>query len=155
MAPKTDFGLDVWNEQKDADRVPRELDERYNRNAAILPDLHVTLNDQGQSDICSNGVVTYESDPKSGPLMIHGFTVAEYQHMYHLVVDPLLLSPCGKPRTYNLELGRTIKEHLFTELAYPMLQMFESQGTVNVVERFCLLRTTPSMDIDSNGDFPK
>ncbi|XP_057694563.1 uncharacterized protein C22orf31-like [Corythoichthys intestinalis] len=148
LAPKKN--LDWWNEDEEA-CVQRRLDDRYRRNAAILPDLHVNFGDKAQGDICSKSDLTCESEPETGLLMIHGFTVSEYQNLYHLVVDPLLLSPSGKPYSYSLELGRTIKEHLFTELAYPMLEIFESQETVNVVERFCLLRTTPNIDMDCNG----
>ena len=85
--------------------------------------------------------------------MIHGFTVPEYQQTYHSVVDPLLCSPCGQLTAYSLELGRTIKEHLFRELAYPTLQFSEQpNGKVEVMERFCVLRPTPFIEIDSKGE---
>nr|XP_061781816.1 uncharacterized protein C22orf31-like [Nerophis lumbriciformis] len=139
--------LDASHEQKEADCAERRLDDRYVRNAAIVPDLRVTPGDKAgsYSDVVS----------ASRPLMIHGFTVAEYRQMYHSVVDPLLLSPGGKLRAYNLELGRAIKEHLFMELAYPTIQMCEqSSGQVEVAERFCLLRPTPCIDLDCNGYLP-
>nr|XP_057936292.1 uncharacterized protein C22orf31-like [Doryrhamphus excisus]XP_057936294.1 uncharacterized protein C22orf31-like [Doryrhamphus excisus] len=144
--------LDVLSEQKEVDCAERKLDDRYIRNAAIVPELYVTFREKAQSD--SNSVSVHQPDP--GPsLTIHGFTVAEYQQMYHSVVDPLLLSPSGKLKTYSVELGRAIKEHLFTELAYPTIQISEqSTGKVEVLERFCLLRSTPHIDVDCNGHLP-
>ncbi|XP_028428255.1 uncharacterized protein LOC114551273 isoform X2 [Perca flavescens] len=131
---------------------PQKLpDDRYIRNAAVLPDLQLSHRD---------GALTTEertfssmSTSQPGPLMIHGFTVPEYQQTYHSVVDPLLFRPCGKLAAYSLELGRNIKEHLFKELAYPTLQISEQpNGTMKMMERFCVLRPTPFLDIDSNGE---
>uniref|UniRef100_A0A3Q3IH94 Uncharacterized protein n=1 Tax=Monopterus albus TaxID=43700 RepID=A0A3Q3IH94_MONAL len=105
--------LDCMNEHSEADPA-KPLDERYIRNAAVLPDVELPMS-TGQ---CGG--------PQHQPgLRIHGFTAAEYQQTYHSVVDPLLLSPCGTLAAYSLELGRNIKERLFKELAYPMLQISE------------------------------
>lgn len=135
------FDLDVAFEQNGADSQ-KPLHQRYIKNAAVLPEpaLHHTDHKKMPSGV---------SKSLTGPLLIHGFTVAEYQDTYHAVVDPLLFTACGKPRTYSLELGRRIKEHLFAELAYPTLQLSEGlNGEVGVMERFCVLRPPPVIDID-------
>lgn len=145
LAPRYD--LDLVSEQQSEADPQKPLDDRYMRNAAILPDLK-----QPHSD---GALATEErtvSTRQPGPLMIHGFTVPEYQQTYHSVVDPLLFRPCGKLAAYSLELGRNIKEHLFKELAYPTLQISEQpKRKVEVMERFCVLRPTPFIDIDCYG----
>lgn len=144
LAPSHD--VDLMCEQSKAD-PQKPLDDRYIRNAAVLPDLKLPHSD---------GAFTTEEErtcSQPGPLMIHGFTVPEYQQTYHSVVDPLLCGPCGELTAYSLELGRDIKEHLFKELAYPTLQITEQlNGKVEVMERFCVLRPTPFIDVDSYGE---
>ncbi len=147
LAPSYD--LDLVREQSEAD-PQKPLDDRHIKNAAILPNLKLPHSDGALTaeERTSNNVST--SQP--GSLMIHGFTVPEYQQTYHSVVDPLLFSPCGKLTAYSLNLGRNIKEHLFKELAYPTLQISEQpNGKLEVMERFCVLRPTPFIDLDSNG----
>lgn len=149
----------IWASSDNQDLKPKPseedpqkpLDVRYTRNAAVLPDLRPPHSDEPLTFKDKDSV----SGPTSqaGPLMIHGYTVPEYQHTYHLVVDPLLCAPCGGLTAYSLQLGRTIKEHLFEKLAYPMLQITElPNGKVEVMERFCVLRPTPYIDIDSKGE---
>lgn len=148
LSPRCD--LDIMCEQCKAD-PQKPLEDRYIRNAAVLPHLKRPYSDVAftTEERTSSSVSTC----KPGPVMIHGFTVPEYQQTYHSVVDPLLCSPCGKLTAYSLELGRHIKEYLFQELSYPMLQILEQpHGEVEVVERFCVLRPTPFIDIDSNGE---
>ncbi|XP_032357612.1 uncharacterized protein C22orf31 isoform X1 [Etheostoma spectabile] len=144
------YDLDLVCEQSKAD--PQKLpDDRYIRNAAVLPDLKLSHRDGALTteERTSSSVPT--SQP--GPLMIHGFTVPEYQQTYHSVVDPLLFRPCGKLAAYSLELGRNIKEHLFKEMAYPTIQSSEQpNGEIKMMERFCVLRPTPFLDIDSYGE---
>lgn len=148
LVPSCEVGND--SEQSDADRH-RPLHDRYIRNAAILPDLHSNGGRTAKRRSSTRCVST--AQPSPSPLVIHGFTTLEYRQMYHAVVDPLLLSAGGVPVTYSLELGRLIKEHLFEELAYPTLQISEqSSGKVEVRERFCVLRPTPVIDIDSRGE---
>nr|XP_020455804.1 uncharacterized protein C22orf31 homolog [Monopterus albus] len=147
--------LDCMNEHSEADPA-KPLDERYIRNAAVLPDVELPRIDRAFSaeEKTPSSMSTGQcGGPQHQPgLRIHGFTAAEYQQTYHSVVDPLLLSPCGTLAAYSLELGRNIKERLFKELAYPMLQISEySDGKVEVVERFCVLRPTPLIDIDNKG----
>lgn len=145
LAPSYD--LDLPCEQSEAD-PQKPLHDRYIRNAAVLPDLH---SDGGFATKKRTSSSVSTSQP--GPLMIHGFTIPEYQQTYHTVVDPLLFSPCGKLPAYSLELGRHIKEQLFEELAYPTLQISEQpNGKVEVTERFCVLRPTPFIEIDSKGE---
>ncbi|XP_062275466.1 uncharacterized protein C22orf31-like [Scomber scombrus] len=148
LAPNHD--LDFECKQSEADSQ-KPLDARYIRNAAALPDLHLPHSDKALTFKENSSDRLPTSQP--GPLMIHGFTVPEYQHTYHMVVDPLLFSSCGQLSAYSLELGRTIKEHLFNELAYPTLQLSEQPNRkVEVMERFCVLRPTPVIDIDNNGE---
>ncbi|XP_060902428.1 uncharacterized protein C22orf31-like [Labrus mixtus] len=138
--------LDFVCEQNEVD-PQKPLDDRYKRNTAVPPDLKPPHRDT----VLTNEDRTLTSQP-AGPLLIHGFTVPEYQQTYHSVVDPLLVSPCGKLTAYSVELGRNIKEHLFEELAYPTLQISEqTDGKVEVLERFCVLRATPFINIDSKG----
>lgn len=134
------YDSDFLSEQREAD-PQKPLDDRYIKNAAVIPDLsalpHIPR------------VVTTEERTSSSALMIHGFTVPDYQQTYHSVVDPLLFSSCGKQIPYSLELGQTIKERLFEELAYPLHQITEHpNGKLEVTERFCVLRPTPYIDID-------
>lgn len=139
-APTSD--LDFACEQRDMD-PKKTLDDRHIKNAALLPDLTLPCTDRALDTTDE----TLNRQP--GPLLIHGFTVPEYQQTYHSVVDPLLFSPSGKLTAYSLELGRNIKEHLFKELAYPTLQISEqTNGEVEVLERFCVLRPTPFIDMD-------
>lgn len=147
LAPSHD--VDLMIEQSES-HPQKALDDRYIKNAAVLPDLKVPHCDGALS---TEGRTTSSvSASETGPL-IHGFTVPEYQLTYHSVVDPLLFSASGKLTIYSLELGRNIKEHLFRELAYPTLQITEQpNGKVEVIERFCVLRPTPFIDIDSKGE---
>lgn len=141
LVPRFDLDGLVLSERNGAGSQ-KPLHERYIWNAAVVPGLTVTAADHKKTP-------SSVSKSQSGPLMIHGFTVAEYQHAYHTVVDPLLFDPCGKARPYSLELGRHIKEHLFAELAYPTHQLLEKpNGEVEVMERFCVLRAPPTIDID-------
>lgn len=148
LAPSYD--LDLMCEQSEAD-PQKPLDDRYKRNAAVLPDLKLSHSDGALTTEERTSSRLLTSQP--GPLMIHGFTVPEYQQKYHSVVDPLLFSPCGKLTAYSLELGCHVKDYLFKELVYPMLQISEQpDGRVEVQERFCVLRPTPFIDIDRNGE---
>ncbi|XP_014888979.1 uncharacterized protein C22orf31 isoform X1 [Poecilia latipinna] len=135
------FGSELMFEEHDAEKP---LDERYIRNAAVIPD----LSDQ----LCSAEAV--ETEETSGAaLTIHGYSVEDFQKTYHSVVDPLLYRPCGKLKPYSLELGFTIKEHLLDGLAYPTLEISERpDGKMEVTERFCVLRSPPYIDVDCKGD---
>lgn len=129
------YNLDIGNESD----PQRPIEDRYIKNAAILPDLHLPSSDNNISKEQSGSWSTMTE-----PLLIHGFTIPEYQNVYHCVVDPLLLSSSGTLTTYSLELGRTIKEHLFKELAYPTLHISEQpNGKMDMIEKFCILRPTP------------
>lgn len=144
------FDSDFACEQSEAD-PQKPVHDRYIRNAAALPDLKPLHNDGAFTPEKRTSSSISTSQP--GPLMIHGFTIPEYQQMYHTLVDPLLRSPSGKLTAYSLELGRDIKERLFEELSYPTLQISEQpNGKVEVMERFCVLRPTPFIEIDSNGE---
>ena len=139
--------LDFVHEQRET-QSQKPLDDRYIRNAAVIPNLKLSPDEGALSP--EERTSTCVSSTKPGFVMIHGFTVPEYQQTYHSVVDPLLFSPCGKLTAYSLELGRNIKEQMFKELAYPTLQISEKpNGRVEVMERFCVLRPTPFIDVDS------
>lgn len=143
LAPR--YKSDIMCEQREVDQQ-KPLDSRYIRNAAVIPDLNLPHRTR---------CVSNEEKTSSGDLMMHGFTVPDYQQTYHSVVDPLLLSPSGQRTAYSLKLGHTIKEHLFEELAYPKLQVSEHpNGKVEVTERFCVLRPTPYIDVDLKGEPP-
>ncbi|KAG7282527.1 hypothetical protein CRUP_020242 [Coryphaenoides rupestris] len=123
---------------------PRPAPERFARNAAALPDLEPSLSSPGRAQEESSSSTVTSGGPPPEPMVIHGYTVAEYQCAYHSVVDPLLRAPCGETAAYSLELGRAIKERLFQELAYPTLAVLEQPGgRVAVVERFCVMRSAP------------
>lgn len=131
------YSLDLMFEQRDPQKP---LEERYIRNAAVIPEL---------TDLPRGGAEDVSTEEKSygGPLMIHGYTVEDYQRTYHSVVDPVLYRPCRKLAPYSLALGFTIKEQLFKELAYPSLHILERpDGKVEVTEQFCILRPTPFID---------
>lgn len=118
----------------------KPLEDRYIRNAAVIPDL---------GPPCGGGSDDGAEATPGAPLLIHGFTVPQYQQVYRSVVGPLLPCPRGKPAAYSLELGRVIKERLFGEVACPLLQDSEkSDGRVEVTERFCVLRPAPHIDVD-------
>ncbi|XP_007563125.1 PREDICTED: uncharacterized protein C22orf31 homolog isoform X1 [Poecilia mexicana] len=135
------FGSELMFEEHDAEKP---LDERYIRNAAVIPD----LSDQ----LCSAKAVEME-ETSGAALTIHGYSVEDFQKTYHSVVDPLLYRPCGKLKPYSLELGFTIKEHLLDGLAYPTLEISERpDGKMEVTERFCVLRSPPYIDVDCKGD---
>lgn len=149
LAPRCSAGTDCEQRVVDPHRPPHD---RYIRNAAVLPDLHSDRPERAAKPRGSARCVP-SAQPPPQPLMIHGFTAPEYRQTYHAVVDPLLLSAGGRALAYSLELGRLIKEHLFEELAYPTLQISEeSSGKVEVTERFCVLRPTPVIHVDSRGE---
>jgi len=134
---------------------PRPAPERFTRNAAVLPDLEPSPGSPGRAQEESSPVTSGGGPPPPEPMVIHGYTVAEYQCAYHSVVDPLLSAPCGETAAYSLELGRAIKERLFQELAYPTLAVLEQPGgRVAVVERFCVMRSAPRIAVDLRGEPP-
>lgn len=139
----------VFEQSEDDPEKP--LHDRYVKNAAALPELQLPHSDRALTaeEKTSSGT----SSNQLGPLMIHGFTVAEYQQMYHSVVDPLLFRACGKLTAYSLQLGGNIKEHLFAALAYPVHQIsYQPNGRVEVVERFCVLRPTPFINVNATEE---
>ncbi|KAK0137233.1 hypothetical protein N1851_026572 [Merluccius polli] len=95
--------------------LPEEpLEERYVRNAAVLPDWRPR-----RSPSPDGGSGSGVSRAAEEPLRINGLAVEEYQSLYHSVVDPLLVSATGEPRNYTLALGRRIKEQLWRALYSP------------------------------------
>lgn len=142
----------IQPEQNREETTRKAREDRCRRNAASLPDLYPSPGDEPLAP--QNGGSTAGGPPSPQEhLLIHGYTVPEYQRAYHSVVDPLLSGLCGAVRAYSLELGRTVKCHLFQELCYPTLQITEqSDGRLEVVERFCVLRSTPFVAVDMSGE---
>ncbi|XP_034539842.1 uncharacterized protein LOC117812951 isoform X2 [Notolabrus celidotus] len=71
--------------------------------------------------------------PDDSPLMIHGYTVPEYQQIYHSVVDDMLRYKDGRLRPYSLDLGRRIKQKLWERLNRPAFtETVDENGLVNV-----------------------
>ena len=145
---------DLWPE-KSGGYFPKPQPDRFRRNAAVLPELDQAASAETSLTAQERVTICGPMPCQSAPLMIHGYTVPEYQQTYHSVVDPLLNTPCGERKAYSPELGRTIKEHLFAELCYPVLQITEQKGEkLEIVERFCVLRSTPHIEVDMNGEPP-
>ncbi|KAK7909490.1 hypothetical protein WMY93_014174 [Mugilogobius chulae] len=96
---------------------------RFNR--AIIPDLVQT---QTSSSPQTSALTIDQPSPAApdSPLRIHGYTVEEYQDIYHSVVDDIY--PNGRPRPYSLALGRKIKQRLWEKLNRPLVSVIKSVG---------------------------
>ncbi|KAM4592264.1 uncharacterized protein PAE49_007833 [Odontesthes bonariensis] len=68
-----------------------------------------------------------------GPLMIHNYTVEEYQNIYHEVVDDMLRFKNGRVRPYSLNLGLQIKQKLWERLNRPSLTTTISEDGLQTV----------------------
>ncbi|KAL0162036.1 hypothetical protein M9458_041432, partial [Cirrhinus mrigala] len=79
------------------------LEERYIKNAAVLP------------DVCPAASVSPVT-----PLCQHE-DVQGYQDIYRFVAEPVMKTRCGRRRPYSLELGLNIKQRLWKTLSCPSL----------------------------------
>ncbi|XP_063070039.1 uncharacterized protein LOC134461198 [Engraulis encrasicolus] len=134
-------------------QMKEPLDERYIKNAAVLPDLHQptpapappqTLTPKPS---CSNGPLAQEE-----PLQIHGYSVEHFKRIYHSVVDPKLTTKSGNPRPYGLEMGRVIKQRMWETFNCPsFVETEDADGRVWISEAYCspnLKRHAPLIDVD-------
>ena len=83
------------------------LETRFIQNAAVLPDCCIGPR------ISSPGRETLLSSSSDSDLLIHGRSVAEYQQLYHSVVDVLV------KRKENLNRSKKIKKRLWEALSGP------------------------------------
>ena len=129
------------------------LDERYIKNAAVLPDLCQPSPPATSSAHASS---TSGGAPQDEPLLTHGHTVKEYQAIYHSVVDPMLKTRSGKTRPYSLELGHGIKQRLWEKLFCPtLIETEDADGRVHIFEAHrspTLKSYAPQIDVDISGE---
>ncbi|KAI3352742.1 hypothetical protein L3Q82_019320, partial [Scortum barcoo] len=95
-----------------------------------------------------------QSVPQSeAPLMIHGYSVEEYQKIYHSVVDEMLKYKSGCPRPYSLQLGRKIKQRLWEKLNRPRFTTEEAEdGRLIITESYGEGVYPPLIDVDISGE---
>lgn len=125
-------------------KEPLEL--RYIRNAAVLPECRPRPKP-------STPPVATGSQVPDGPLTIHGYSVDQYKQLYHSVVDPLLLTPSGRPRPYSLALGRQIKQQLWQKLFCPSFTCTpQPDGRQQITESFGVRMYAPRVDLDVSGE---
>ncbi|XDV34009.1 hypothetical protein PO909_004232 [Leuciscus waleckii] len=105
-------------------RRPTGLEERYLKNAAVLPDIRPAVS--------VPSVAVRQGDE---PISIHGYSVEAYQDIYRSVVEPMLKTPSGWQRPYSLELGLKIKQR--RALNRPSLEETKHpDGRVRITESF-------------------
>ncbi|RXM99985.1 hypothetical protein EOD39_10452 [Acipenser ruthenus] len=108
-------------------RQTEGLEERYIKNAAVIPDLRSReeVLEPGYSLPLASTAAARHSSGRDVPLQIHGMNVEEYRRVYNAVVEPMLKTSSGSPRRYSLALGRRIKQRLYEALSCPSLQESE------------------------------
>ncbi|XP_048109214.1 uncharacterized protein LOC125301016 [Alosa alosa] len=133
-------------------QMAEPLEERYIKNAAVLPDLR-PLPPVAPSSAQSSSLL---SAALSEPLLIHGHTVVDFQAIYHSVVDPMLKTKSGNARQYNLGMGRAIKQRLWERMSCPTLvETVDADGRVHITESFStptLKSYAPQIDVDISGE---
>ncbi|MGH0152783.1 UNVERIFIED_CONTAM: hypothetical protein FKN15_029025 [Acipenser sinensis] len=108
-------------------RQTEGLEERYIKNAAVIPDLRSReeVLEPGYSlPLASTAAARFPSG-RDTPLQIHGMNVEEYRRVYNALVEPMLKTSSGSPRRYSLALGWQIKQRLYEALSCPSLQESE------------------------------
>uniref|UniRef100_A0A9J7YA81 Uncharacterized protein n=2 Tax=Cyprinus carpio TaxID=7962 RepID=A0A9J7YA81_CYPCA len=93
---------------------PNRLEERYLKNAAVLPDIRPAAS-VSSVDVCPVPLCQQEE-----PVSIHGCSVQSYQDIYRSV-EPMMETRCGRQHRYSLELGLKIKQRLWETLNCPSL----------------------------------
>ncbi|KAL1248801.1 hypothetical protein QQF64_022119 [Cirrhinus molitorella] len=118
---------------------PNGLEERYVKNAAVLPDIHPAT-----EDVCLESLCQQEE-----PISIHGCSVQSYQDIYRSV-EPMMKTRCGRQRPYSLELGLKIKQRLWETLNCPsLLETEQPDGHILVTESFTTGRSfAPRIHVD-------
>ncbi|XP_063070725.1 uncharacterized protein LOC134461812 [Engraulis encrasicolus] len=139
--------------QSSLQQMKEPLDERYIKNAAVLPDLRQPTPAPAPPQTftpkpsCSNGSLAQEV-----PLKIHGYSVEHFKRIYHSVVDPKLTTKSGNPRPYGLEMGRVIKQRMWETFNCPSFVETEAaDGRVWISEAYCspnLKPHAPLIDVD-------
>ncbi|KAL0179332.1 hypothetical protein M9458_024774 [Cirrhinus mrigala] len=122
-------------------RRPSGLEERYMKNAAVLPDIHPAASDSSETPLCQ----------QEESVSIHGHSVQGYQDIYHSVAEPLMKIRSGRRRPYSLELGLTIKQCLWEKLSCPSLVETEQpDGRILITESFSTNNRSfaPRIDVD-------
>ncbi|XP_063050458.1 uncharacterized protein LOC134445308 [Engraulis encrasicolus] len=141
--------------QRSLRQMQEPLDERYIKNAAVLPDLRQStpvsapttpiLTSKPSSSIS-------RPQPQDEPLKIHGCNVEDFKRIYHSVVDPKLTTKSGNPRPYSLQTGRVIKQRMWETFHCPSFVETEgADGRVWVSEAYCspsLKPHAPLIDVD-------
>lgn len=123
--------------------------EKYICNAAVLPDWRPFPMQPSTCRPCTREPSTL------GPVMIHGQTVAEYQQLYHSVVDPMLRSSTGRPRPYSLKLGGKIKQRLWEALSRPITisaTLREGHQVIRESRSVGAVVSAPRIDVDISGE---
>ncbi|RXN26429.1 putative protein C22orf31-like protein [Labeo rohita] len=109
---------------------PNGLEERYLKNAAVLPDIRPAAS-VSSVDVCLESLCQQEE-----PVSIHGCSVQGYQDIYRSV-EPMMKTRCGRQRPYSLELGLKIKQRLWETLNCPSLLETElPDGRILITESF-------------------
>ena len=84
------------------------MEERYIRNAAVLPDLRPPppVTTSPSQSISTAAAAAAAAAAQDEPLRISGpHAVEDYQAIYHSVVDPMLKAKSGNARPYHLRAG--------------------------------------------------
>ena len=112
------------------------LEERYIKNAAVLPDFRqpTPAPIPTPHPRSNSGPL-----PQEEPLKIHGYSVEEYKRIYHSEVDPMMTTRSGHPRPYSLQMGRVIKQRLWDKFSCPsFLETEDADGRIWITESPCL-----------------
>ncbi|XP_062412370.1 uncharacterized protein LOC134102308 [Sardina pilchardus] len=133
-------------------QMAEPVEERYMKNAAVLPDFRPLPSVAPTSTQSSS----LHSAAPSEPLMIHGHSVEDYQAIYHTVVDPMLKTKSGNTRQYNIPMARSIKQRLWERMSCPTFEeTVDEDGRVHVTESFStptLKSYAPQIDVDISGE---
>ncbi|RXN17360.1 putative protein C22orf31-like protein [Labeo rohita] len=106
---------------------PRGLEERYLKNAAVLPDICPAASVSSVAPLCQ----------QEEPVSIHGCSAQGFLDIYRSVAEPMMKTRCGRRRPYSLELGLKIKQRLWETLNCPALVETEQpDGRVLITESF-------------------
>ncbi|XP_063072547.1 uncharacterized protein LOC134463266 [Engraulis encrasicolus] len=132
-------------------QMKEPLDERYIKNAAVVPDLRqltsASTSTQNSKSSFSNGPQLQEE-----PLKIHGYNVEDFKRMYHSVVDPKLTTKSGNVCRYDLQMGRVIKQRMWEKFNCPsFVETEDADGRVWISESYCsptLKPHAPVVDVD-------
>ncbi|KAL1271140.1 hypothetical protein QQF64_030156 [Cirrhinus molitorella] len=106
---------------------PRGLEERYLKNAAVLPDICPAASVSSVAPLCQ----------QDEPVSIHGCSVQGYMDIYHSVAEPMMKTHSSRRRPYSLELGLKIKQRLWETLNCPALvEKEQPDGRILITESF-------------------